>query len=118
MMNESLDIILKLYREEGPVSYEGEYWTIKEMEVQVKPYQQPHLPIYMVSSGSGNSIRVAAERGLGVISGVYSQPNALNISPAMADLCGPGNSGRARGQPAGVAPPLPTSTSLSPWRKP
>ena len=80
MMNESLDIILKLYREEGPVSYEGEYWTIKEMEVQVKPYQQPHLPIYMVSSGSGNSIRVAAERGLGVISGVYSPPTALNIS--------------------------------------
>ena len=80
MMNESLDIILKLYREEGPISFEGEYWTIKEMEVQIKPYQQPHLPIYMVSSGSGNSIRVAAERGLGVISGVYSQPNALNIS--------------------------------------
>ena len=80
MMNESLDIILKLYREEGPVSYEGEYWQIKDMEVQVKPYQQPHLPIYMVSSGSGNSIRVAAERGLGVISGVYSPPNAMNIS--------------------------------------
>ena len=59
---------------------EGEYWTIKEMEVQVKPYQQPHLPVYMVSSGSGNSIRVAAERGLGVISGVYSPPTALNIS--------------------------------------
>ena len=80
MMNESLDIILKLYREEGPVSYEGEYWQIKDMEVQVKPYQHPHLPIYMVSSGSGNSIRVAAERGLGVISGVYSPPNAMNIS--------------------------------------
>jgi limonene 1,2-monooxygenase len=80
MMNESLDIILKLYREEGPVSYEGDYWQIKDMEIQVKSYQQPHLPIYMVSSGSGNSIRVAAERGLGVISGVYSQPNALNIS--------------------------------------
>ena len=80
MMNESLDIILKLYREEGPVSYEGNYWQIKDMEIQVKPYQQPHLPIYLVSSGSGNSIKVAAERGLGVISGVFSQAGAMDIN--------------------------------------
>ncbi len=80
MMNESLDIILKLYREDGPVSYEGDYWQIKDMEVQVKPYQQPHLPVYMVSSGSGNSIRVAAERGLGVISGAFTQSGAIDIT--------------------------------------
>ena len=80
MMNESLDIILKLYREDGLVSYDGKYWQIKDMEVQVKPYQQPHLPIYMVSSGSGNSIKVAAERGLGVISGSFTQTGAIDIS--------------------------------------
>ena len=79
MMNESLDIILKLYREDGLVSYDGKYWQIKDMEIQVKPYQQPHLPIYMVSSGSGNSIKVAAERGLGVISGVFTQTGAMDI---------------------------------------
>ena len=37
MMNESLDIILKLYREDGLVSYDGKYWQIKDMEIQVKP---------------------------------------------------------------------------------
>ena len=72
MMKESLDIILKLYNEEGAVSYEGEYWQISEMEVQVKPLQQPHMPIVLVSSGSGNSLKVAGERGLPVISGVFS----------------------------------------------
>ena len=80
MMNESLDIILKLYREDGLISYEGNYWQIKDMEVQVKPYQQPHLPVFTVSSGSGNSIRVAAERGLGVISGAFTQPGAIDIT--------------------------------------
>jgi limonene 1,2-monooxygenase len=80
MMNESLDIILKLYREDGLVSYNGKYWQIKDMEIQVKPYQQPHLPIFLVSSGSGNSIRVAAERGLGVISGLFTQPGAMDIT--------------------------------------
>ena len=79
MMNESLDIILKLYREEGLVWHEGDYWQIKGMEVQIKPYQQPHLPVYTVSSGSGNSIRVAAERGLPVISGVFTLPGDLPL---------------------------------------
>ena len=80
MMNESLDIILKLYREDGPITHQGKYWQIKDMEIQVKPYQEPHLPIFLVSSGSGNSIRVAAERGLPIISGLFTTPGAMDIS--------------------------------------
>ena len=49
------------------------------MEVQVKPYQQPHLPVYLTSSGSGNSVRVAAQRGLPFISGVFSLPGAMPL---------------------------------------
>jgi limonene 1,2-monooxygenase len=79
MMNESLEIILKLYREDGPVTYEGTYWQIKDMEIQVKPYQEPHLPVYLVSSGSGNSINGAAQHGLGVISGVAVLPGTLDL---------------------------------------
>lgn len=80
MMNESLDIILKLYRENGLVSHDGKYWQIKDMEIQVKPYQEPHLPVVLISSGSGNSIRLAAERGLPVISGAFTLPTAMDIS--------------------------------------
>ena len=80
MLNESTDIILKLFREDGLISYEGKYWQIKDMELQIKPYQQPHLPIYLVSSGSGNSTRVAAERELPVISGVHTLPGAMDVS--------------------------------------
>ena len=80
MMNESLDIILKLYREDGLVSYDGNYWQIKDMEIQVKPYQEPHLPVVLISSGSGNSIKLAAERGLPVISGTFTLPTAMDIS--------------------------------------
>ena len=79
MMNEAVDIILKLYREDGLVSHKGQYWQIENMEIQVKPYQQPHLPVFMVSSGSGNSIKVAAERGLPVISGVFLLPGAIEL---------------------------------------
>ena len=80
MMNESMDIILKLYREDGPVSYEGKYWQIKDMEIQVPSYQKPHLPVYAVSSGSGNSIRIAAERGLPFISELVIRPGSMELS--------------------------------------
>jgi len=80
MMNESLDIILKLYKERGEIFYEGQYWNINGMQIQVKPYQKPHLPIYLVSSGSGNSLKVAAERGLRVISGAYTLPGSLKLN--------------------------------------
>ena len=79
MMNESVDIIMKLYREDGLVYHEGSYWKIDGMEVQIKSYQQPHLPVYLTSSGSGNSVRVAAERGLPLISAVFTLPNAMPL---------------------------------------
>ncbi len=68
MMDESLEIILRLFREDGPVTYEGEYWTIKEMELQVKCYQEPHLPIAVASTGRPHSLEVAAQHGLQLLS--------------------------------------------------
>ena len=79
MMSESVDIILKLYQEDGLVSYDGKYWQIEDMAIQVKPLQRPHLPVYLVSSGSGNSVRVAADHGLPMISGVFLLPGAMGI---------------------------------------
>ncbi len=80
MMNESLDIILQLYRTDEPVSYQGQYWQIENMALQVRSFQQPHVPIFLVSSGSGNSIRVAAERGLPVISGAFTIPGVMDLN--------------------------------------
>ena len=85
MMNEATDIILKLYREDGLISHQGKYWQIKDMEVQIKPYQQPHLPVYLVSSGSGNSITQAATRGLPLISGTFTLPGSMDISRQWQD---------------------------------
>jgi len=80
MMNESLDIILKLFNERGEIFYKGNYWDIKGMQIQVKPYQNPHMPIYCVSSGSGNSLKVASERGLNIISGAYTLPGTMKLN--------------------------------------
>ncbi len=72
MSNESLEIIIKLLESDGPVTYEGEYWQIRDMELQIKSYQQPRLPIAMASSGSMNSLQQAGRHGLPIWSLVNS----------------------------------------------
>ncbi len=71
MLRESLEIILKLYREEGPVTFEGQYWNIKDMELQVRPYQEPHLPIAVASSGQGVTAELIAGHGLDMLMGNF-----------------------------------------------
>lgn len=68
MMNESLEIILKLYEEDEPVTYEGRYWQIREMMIQVKPYQRPYMPIAVASTGGRNSLTLAGKYGLMLLS--------------------------------------------------
>ena len=61
MLNEALEIILKLYREPGPVTFEGEHWTLRDMALQLKPYQKPHLPLAVASAGGSNSLELAGQ---------------------------------------------------------
>ena len=63
MMDESLEIILKLFTEPGPVNYEGTYWTIKDMELMVKPYQLPHPPMAVATMGGEHGTGLAAKHG-------------------------------------------------------
>ena len=72
MSNESLNIILQLLEGDGPVNYDGDFWKINDMELMVKSYQQPRLPIAMASSGSINSLTQAGRHGLSVWSLVNS----------------------------------------------
>ena len=70
MMGESLEIIMKLLREDGPVSYEGKYWTVNGMELQVKPYQDP-MPVAVASSGKGITQELIAKYGLSMLTGNF-----------------------------------------------
>ena len=72
MSNESLEIIIKLLETDGPITYKGDYWQLNEMELMVKSYQKPRLPIAMASSGSVNSLTQAGRHGLPVWSLVNS----------------------------------------------
>ena len=55
MTLEAMDIILKLWQEDGPFEFKGDYWNVKLGEKDpelglgevLKPYQKPHPPIAM-----------------------------------------------------------------------
>ena len=128
MLNEALEIILKLYQEPGPVTYEGEYWTLREMALQLRPYQKPHLPLAVASAGGSNSLELAGKYGLLILSALFSVgQTSRRPSPGVGEgrrICegeradgqtrglasgklrvrGRHNPGRARGRPARLQP--------------
>lgn len=71
MMDEALDIILSLWKREGPFRKEGKYWTVDVPEYDdfwfgphMKPYQDPHPPIAITgSSGKSASLVTAGKNG-------------------------------------------------------
>ena len=70
MTDEALDMILRLLREDGPITQEGQFWTLKDAELQIKPYQDP-LPVAYSSVGSPHSIDVIAKYDLLMLSGNF-----------------------------------------------
>ncbi len=76
MMDESLEIILKLFNEPGPVTYKGKYWTIENMELQIKPYQRPHPPMAVATLGGEHGTGLAAKHGFKLLSADFF--NGLN----------------------------------------
>jgi alkanesulfonate monooxygenase SsuD/methylene tetrahydromethanopterin reductase-like flavin-dependent oxidoreductase (luciferase family) len=47
------------------MSYEGDFYTCCRLNVWPKPYQKPHPKMYLVGTGSLETVRLAAELGMG-----------------------------------------------------
>ena len=62
---ESIDIILKCWTEDGPISYSGEFYTYRYLNPWPKPMQKPYPECYIVGTGSPETIELAAELGFG-----------------------------------------------------
>ena len=58
--DEYLDIVRKTWTEPAPFDYDGEFYQVKRATSEVKPLQQPHLPIYF-GGMSGPAFAVGAK---------------------------------------------------------
>ena len=65
--------LLKAAWTEEQVTFEGKYWSTKELPVMPKPVQEPHPPLFMASN-SNDTFAYAGRMGLGVIATILSQP--------------------------------------------
>jgi alkanesulfonate monooxygenase SsuD/methylene tetrahydromethanopterin reductase-like flavin-dependent oxidoreductase (luciferase family) len=72
MTRESVEIILKLWTEEPPFEYHGDYWQVVAVSpdprsglgIYVKPYQKPHPPIAVAGTNvESGTLQIAGERG-------------------------------------------------------
>lgn len=71
MTRESLDIILKIWENQGPFQYRGKYWNVNVPDTMygtlkyfLTPYQKPHPPIGVASVSIGSeTLKIAGERG-------------------------------------------------------
>ena len=82
MTKESLEIILALWENEPPYTYEGKYWSASLPETMfgflkphLKPLQQPHPRIGIAGLSKGSeTLKLAGEKGF--------IPLSLNLNPA------------------------------------
>jgi alkanesulfonate monooxygenase SsuD/methylene tetrahydromethanopterin reductase-like flavin-dependent oxidoreductase (luciferase family) len=73
------------------VTYEGKYWTIRDMALQLRSYQQPRLKLATPSIGSKRSLEFAAKYEMMIFSLARGGPaGGLPISEqwAYVEECG------------------------------
>ena len=78
MLEESLDIIVRLLESPDPIDYEGKFWNLKGMALQLRSYQQPRLKLAMATTGNPQSLDLAGKYGMMIFS-----PSAQAPPPAL-----------------------------------
>ncbi|MGO9453071.1 MAG: LLM class flavin-dependent oxidoreductase [Candidatus Binataceae bacterium] len=77
-MVEGVQAIIRLFTEEGGISIDGSYFKLNDAHLQVKPYQQPHMPIFVASTISPSGMVAAGQLGCGVLSVASYAPGGLD----------------------------------------
>jgi limonene 1,2-monooxygenase len=67
-MDESLDIIMRLMTTTEPITYESDWFTLREALPHLRPYTQPHMPIAVAAAQSPSGMVLAGKHGAGVLS--------------------------------------------------
>jgi limonene 1,2-monooxygenase len=66
-MNEALKVIIRLFTETEPITYEAEWFTLKNARLQLRPYTKPHMPIAVAAVQSPAGMVLAGETGSSVL---------------------------------------------------
>ncbi len=60
-LEESVQMIKLLWKSNGPVSFQGDHYTLKDAPFDPKPIQRPHPPILVGGGGEKKTLRIVAK---------------------------------------------------------
>jgi limonene 1,2-monooxygenase len=66
-MEESMGVILRLFKETEPITYKSDWFELNEAMLQLPPYQTPHMPISVASVQSPAGVSLAGKYGASVL---------------------------------------------------
>jgi len=82
MMEESLEAVLALLRDEEPVSVATNWFALNEARLQIKPFRERNLEVVVASNYSTASVRLAGRHELGVLSLAGMLPGGARLDLA------------------------------------
>ena len=79
-MDESLGIIMRLFTETEPITYKSDWFELNEGMLQLRPYQQPHMPVAVASIQTPAGVALAGKHGASVLT--ITVPRDPSAGPA------------------------------------
>ena len=67
-MDEALGIIMRLFTETEPITYQADWFELKEAMLQLRPYQRPHMPVAVAAVQSPSGAALAGKHGAAILS--------------------------------------------------
>jgi limonene 1,2-monooxygenase len=84
MMDEALGIIIRLFESTEPLTYTSDWFELHDAVLQLRPYQEPSIPIAVASVQSPAGVRLAGKYGASVLS--LSIPRATVRQTSLKEL--------------------------------
>jgi limonene 1,2-monooxygenase len=81
MMEESLDIIMRLLTEPDPITYRSDWFELSNATLHLRPYSKPHFPIAVASVQSPAGVTLAGKHGAGVLTLAISTGQRGAVDP-------------------------------------
>lgn len=67
-MDEALGIIIRLLTETEPISYNSDWFTLRDARLHLRPYTQPYFPIAVAAAATPSGLITAGKHGTSVLS--------------------------------------------------
>jgi limonene 1,2-monooxygenase len=83
-MDEALGIILRLFTETEPITYESDWFQLHNARVHLRPFTYPHMPIAVAALQSPSGPSAAGKYGAGLLS--LSLPRGGNEETALRQV--------------------------------